>query len=195
MSRLLLTILAGAVVVLLVSPPMAAAQIRIGPKNAITTNGVIRPAAESFTVIVTSGAAISFVLKSNKATNAGSTTTTVTTSWTTLRSSRNAVAVWAYFSSATSALVHQNPTNTVNIPSSAVMIQINGAGQFTALTNISPFGGAASGLRIANVAISSGNRTGSVTNTLAYNIDTTKVPQLPADTYVGTLNIQAQATP
>jgi hypothetical protein len=194
MSKFLLTILTGGVVLLRVSPPTAAGQIRIGPKNT-RSNGIVNPAAESFTVTVTSGAAISFALKSNTATNSGSNTTTVTTSWITLRGSRTAVAVWAYFSSATSALVHQNPTNTVNIPSTAVMIQINGSGQFTALTSVSPFGGAASGLRIANVSINAGNRTGSVTNTLAYNIDTTKVPQLPADTYVGTLNIQAQATP
>jgi len=82
----------------------------------------------------------------------------------------------------------------VNIPSAAVAIQINGTGPFTALTNTSPFVAAASGLQIANVRITAGNRTGSVTDTLAYNIDTTKVPQLPSDTYVGTLNIQAQAT-
>jgi hypothetical protein len=30
---------------------------------------------------------------------------------------------------------------------------------------------------------------------MAYQIDTTIVPQLPADDYIGTLNIQAQATP
>ena len=194
MSKLLLMILLGAIILLLVSPSTTAAQIRIGPKNA-KSNGIIYPAAESLTVTVTSGAAISFALKPNTATNSGSSATTVTTSWITLRSGRTAVAVWAYFSSATSALAHQNPTNTVNIPSSAVMIQINGAGQFTALTSVSPFGGAASGLRIANISISSGNRTGSVISTLAYRIDTTKVPQLPADTYAGTLNIQAQATP
>ena len=194
MSKLFVTILGLAVGLLLTSAPMATGQIRIGPKNA-KPNGIAYPAAESLTVTVTSGAAISFTLKSNTATNSGSSTTTVTTSWTTLKASRTAVAVWAYFNSANSALVHQNPTNTVNIPSAAVMIQINGSGPFTALTSTSPFVGAASGLRIANVAITAGNRTGSVTDTLAYNIDTTTVPQLPADTYTGTLNIQAQATP
>src|SRR2546430_6568779 len=37
------------------------------------------------------------------------------------------------------------------------------------------------------------NKTSSRADTLAYQIDTTVVPQLPADTYIGTLNIQAQA--
>ncbi len=194
MNRGILTALAGVVVLLLISASVAEGQIKTGSKSSKSSR-LLLPDAESLTVTVTSGAAITFALKANTANNAGSTSTTVTTSWITLRASRTAVAVWAYFNSANSALVHQNPTNTVNIPSAAVMIQINGAGQYTALTNTSPFVGAASGLRIANVAINAGNRTGNITDTLGYRIDTTTVPQLPADTYAGTLNIQAQATP
>lgn len=196
MSKLLLTVLAGAIVFLLVYPPMAAGQIRI-PSRSTKANGRPFPAddEEALTIRVTSGNAIGFTLKSNTSSNPGGGSTTVTTSWTSLKTTRTSVAVWAYFSSATSALVHQDLMNTVDIPSAAVMIKINGVGPFTALTNSSPFVGAASGLQLADVPINSGNRTGSVTDTLTYNIDTTKVPQLPSDTYVGILNLQAQAIP
>ncbi len=56
-------------------------------------------------------------------------------------------------------------------------IQINGAGSFSALTSTSPFVAAASCSHLANIAITAANRTGSVSDTLGYNIDTTKVPQ------------------
>ena len=195
MSALLRTFLAACALFLVAPPPKAAAQISIGSSRS-KTNGLASPLApESLTVTVTSGIAIGFTLRSNASSNPGSGTTTVTTSWSSLKVSRTSVAVWAYFNSATSALVHQNPLNTADIPSAAAMIQVNGVGPFTALTNMSPFLGVASGLQLANILISPGNRTGTVTNTLAYNIDTTKVPQLPADIYIGTLNIQAQAIP
>jgi len=119
----------------------------------------------------------------------------VTTAWT-LKPGRTAVALWAYFGSATAALVHQTAGNTVDIPSSAVKIQVGGAGPYSALTAVSPFNAAASGLQIgSSISITGANKTGSRADTLAYQIDTTVVPQLPADTYIGTLNIQAQATP
>jgi hypothetical protein len=195
MSALLRIFLAGCAVFLVVSPPEAAGQISVGSRSD-KTNGFPSPlASESLTGTVTSGIAIGFTLRSNTSSNPGGGTTTVTTSWSSLKVSRTSIAVWVYFNSATSALVHQSPLNTTDIPSAAVMIQVNGVGPFTALTNISPFLGVASGLQLASIAITAGNRTGNVTNTLAYNVDTTKVPQLPADTYVGTLNIQAQAIP
>jgi sarcosine oxidase gamma subunit len=150
---------------------------------------------ESLSVTINSGAAISFTLAANTAGNTGSAGSSVTTAWT-LKPGRTSVAVWAYFASATSALVHQTSGNATDIPSSAVKIQVGGAGAFNALTNVSPFNAAASGLQIgAATAITGTNKTSSRTDTLAYQIDTTVVPQLPADTYIGTLNIQAQATP
>ena len=151
--------------------------------------------AESFTVTVNSGAAVNFTLGANTAANAGSTSTGITTSWV-LKPGRTSVAVWAYFSSATQALLHQTSGNTTDIPSAAVKIQVGGSGAFNALTNVSPFNAAASGLQIGtSVAITAANKNSSRTDTLAYQIDTTVVPQLQADTYIGTLNIQAQATP
>ncbi|HLK33242.1 MAG TPA: hypothetical protein VKT29_09145 [Terriglobales bacterium] len=149
---------------------------------------------EQLTVTVTAGATVNFTLAPNTANNAGSTTSTVTTAWV-LGSGRTNVAVWAYFSSATAAL---NPTtvgNTVTIPSSAIGVQVNGAGPFNTCTAVSPFNAAASGVLIGNTAITGTNANSKRTDTLAYNINTTVVPQLPADTYTGVLNIQAQATP
>lgn len=158
----------------------------------VTLNATL---AESLTITVNSGSTVDFTLSPNTAANTGSATSSITTAWV-LKPGRTAVAVWAYFSSATSALVHQTAGNTVDIPSSAVKIQANGAGAFNPLTAVSPFNAAASGLQIgASTAITGANKSSSRTDTLAYQIDTTVVPQLPADTYIGTLNIQAQATP
>ena len=49
----------------------------------------------------------------------------------------------------------------------------------------------------ANVAITGANKNSSRTDVMAFNINLTggTLPQLPAATYTGTLNIQAQATP
>lgn len=158
----------------------------------VTLNATL---SESLTVTVNSGSNVTFNLAPNTAVNAGSTTTGITTAWT-LKPGRTAVAVWAYFGSAATALLHQTAGNAVDIPSAAVKIQVGGAGAFTALTAVSPFNAAASGLQIgSSISITGANKTGSRNDTLAYQIDTTVVPQLPADTYIGTLNIQAQATP
>lgn len=150
---------------------------------------------ESLTVTVSSGTSINFTLAANTAANAGSATSTVTTAWS-LKPGRNNIAVWAYFTSATAALNPVTPGNTVTIPSSAVKIQMNGAGAFNPCSNVSPFNAAASGVQIGATTITgNSNVNGTRTDTLSYQIDTTVVPQLPADTYTGVLNIQAQATP
>jgi hypothetical protein len=100
--------------------------------------------------------------------------------------------VHAYFASAAAALTGGGN----NIPSSAFFIADNG-GSSTALTNSVAFGGANAGLQLANVAITGANRASSRTDVMAFNINLTggTLPQLPAATYTGTLNIQAQATP
>jgi hypothetical protein len=149
---------------------------------------------ESLTVTVTSGSTVNFTLASNTASNPGSTTSSVTTAWV-LKPGRTNIAVWAYFSSASAALNPSTSGNTVTIPSSAISVQVNGGG-FTACTTVSPFNSAASGVLIGNTSITGiAGLNSSRTDTLAYNIDTTAVPALPADTYTGVLNIQAQATP
>jgi len=143
---------------------------------------------ESLTVTLSANA-VNFNLSAGSAANAGSANITATTAWT-LAPGRTAVGVYAYFASAATALTD----GTNSIPSSAFFIADN-AGPSTALTSTVAFGGANAGLQLANVAISSANRSSSRTDIMAFNINLTSLPQLPASTYLGTLNIQAQTTP
>jgi hypothetical protein len=108
--------------------------------------------------------------------------------------------VYAYFASNAAALT--GAVSGLNIPSSAFSIAdagagSGGAGTSGALTNTVAFGGATAGLKLANVAITGTNMNASRTDTMTFNIDLSggTLPQLAADTYTGTLNIQAQATP
>jgi len=128
-------------------------------------------------------------LTAGSATNAGSTNITATTAWT-LKASRTAVGVYAYFTTAASALTDGAGNN---IPSSAFFIADN-AGASTALTNTVAFGAASGGWQMANVAITGANKSGTRSDVMAFNINLTGV-QIPAANYTGTLNIQAQATP
>jgi sarcosine oxidase gamma subunit len=172
--------------------PVSKAQVINSNVGNVTINATL---TESLTVTINSGAAVTIPILPNTAVNGTATTTGVTTAWT-LKPGRTSVALWAYFSSAAVALLHQTAGNTTDIPSSAVKIQVGGAGAFNALTVVSPFNAAASGLQIGpSIAITGANKNSSRVDTLAYQIDTTVVPQLQADTYTGTLNIEAQATP
>jgi hypothetical protein len=144
---------------------------------------------ESLTLALSANA-VNFTLTSGSANNAGSTNITATTAWT-LKPGRTAVGVYAYFTAAASALTDGAGDN---IPSSSFFIADNG-GTSTALTNTVAFGGAAAGLQLANVAITNANRASSHTDVMAFNINLSTLGQLPANTYTGTLNIQAQATP
>ena len=183
-------LLATAVAVTLLTSSAAAASANSNIGN-VQLNATLN---ESLTVTVSAGTTVNFTLAPNTASNAGSTTSPVTTAWV-LKPGRNNIAVWAYFTSATGALT-STTGGTATIPSSAVGVQVNGAGGFTACTTVSPFNAAASGMLIGNTTITGNTNTNSSrTDTLAYNIDTTVVPQLPADSYAGVLNIQAQATP
>jgi len=153
--------------------------------------------SESLTVTVTSGSTVNFTLSPNTAVNSGSATTAITTTWV-LNPGRTKVQIWAYFGSATQALLHQTAGNSTDITSAMVKVQVGGAGSFNPVNQTGPagFGVAGSALQIgADITITGTNKNGSRNDTLAYQVDTTVVPQLQADSYVGTLNIQAQATP
>jgi len=167
---------------------MASAQVLNSGAQAITLNATL---AESLTLSLTANS-VNFTLAAGSATNAGSTNITATTAWT-LKASRTAVGVHAYFTTAAAALTDGAGNN---IPSSAFFIADNG-GASTALVNTVAFGGANAGLQLANVAITNANRASSRTDVMAFNINLSggTLPQLPAGTYTGTLNIQAQATP
>jgi len=147
--------------------------------------------AESLTVSL-SAASVNFTLSPGSATNAGSAGVTATTAWT-LAPGRTSVGVYAYFASAAAALTDGAGDN---IPSSAFYISNNG-GAAAALTNTVAYGGANAGLKLGTTAITSANRSANRTDAMTFNINLTggTLPQLPANTYAGTLNIQAQATP
>jgi hypothetical protein len=172
--------------IIAIASSLASAQLNSGAQ-AITLNATL---AESLTVGLSANS-VNFTLTSGSATNAGSTNITATTSWV-LASGRTAVTVNAYFASAAAALSGGGN----NIPSSAFKISDNG-GASTALTATVPNGGANAGLQLANVAITNANRVSNRSDVMAFNIDLSggTLPTLPAATYTGTLNIQAQATP
>jgi hypothetical protein len=157
--------------------------------------------AEALTVSVTGGGTVNFALAPNTAANAGSTTSTILTSWV-LKPGRTKVTVWAWVPDGTAALTDGTGDN---IPASAVSAAAAGSGSAGGVLNTVASGGAgvpafitpaaATGVQIGNVAITGLNKNSSTTTTLTWNISTTGVPQLPANTYTGTVNIQAQATP
>jgi hypothetical protein len=168
---------------------MASAQVINSGAQAITLNATL---AESLTLSLTANS-VNFTLTGGSATNAGSTNITATTAWT-LKPGRTSVGVYAYFAAAATALTDGAGNN---IPSSAFFIADN-AGPSTALTATTPFGGALAGLQLgAATAITGANRSANRTDLMAFNINLSggTLPQLPAGTYTGTLNIQAQATP
>jgi len=181
--RISWAVMAGAAIAL--SASFACAQVNSGAQ-AISLNAKL---AESLTLNLSANA-VNFTLSAGSATNAGSAGVTATTAWT-LAPGRNNVNVYAYFTSSTAAL---SDGAGDNIPSSAFYITDNTT-PAAALTNTVVFGGANAGLRLANVQITTTNRTASRTDAMTFNIDlsTGTLPQLPANTYTGTLNIQAQA--
>lgn len=148
--------------------------------------------AESVTVSL-SGANVNFTLTSGNTSNPGDTTIDATTDWV-LKPGRTSLKLFAYFDSSTMALAHQDAANTGDIPSSAVEVGVNG-GALTPVSSTVVFGAANAGLQLFDQSITGANKTGSRTDALAFNINLGSLTQLSADTYNGTLHIQAQATP
>ncbi|MGH9521011.1 MAG: hypothetical protein ACRD3E_00605 [Terriglobales bacterium] len=158
-------------------------------------------AAQSITVSLSGGSVrwdntFGNSLVPGRTSNPGSATVTVTTSWSGLKNS-DTVTVYAYFNNATAALAHTSANCTTgcpDIPASAVEIKVD-AGAFTPVNGTGAFGGVGASLVLLSVPIHGANHSGSSANLLSFNINLSSLPQLPADTYNGTLNIQAQSTP
>jgi hypothetical protein len=173
----------------------------ISPPSQAQTVFLNATVLESLNVTVTGGATVNFTLLPNTAANVGSTTSTIRTAWV-LRRGRTQVSVWAWVPNGAAAL-----TNGAggNIPASAVSAVAAGSGSVGGALNTVTSGGAgvpafvrpaaATGVQIGQIRIRRRNRTSNTTTTLTWNISTTGVPQLPAATYTGTVNIQAEATP
>ncbi len=119
-------------------------------------------------------------------TSTGSAVITVNTSWT-LRPNVGAVTTYAYFTTTTAAL---SDGGGDTIPSANVSGSING-GAFAAFTGASPFA-AGSGLTLSSTKILGNNRSGNHSDSLNLMISTVGL-KLPAVTYSGVLNVQAQA--
>lgn len=163
--------------------------VHVSPANAQINSGIatVNLAANlttSLTVTASPGI-VNFALVANGTTSASS-AITVNTSWT-LRPSVGAVTTYAYFTSAAAALTDGSGDN---IPSSNVTGSVDG-GAFVAFTGASPFG-AGSSITLSSTRILGNNRSSNQQDTLNLNINTTGLA-LPAGTYTGVLNIQAQA--
>jgi len=193
-----LLVMAAGIVLATSIPPAANAQLN----SNVGTVTLTATMAESLTVSVTGGAAVTFNLAPSTAANPGSTTSTIQTAWV-MTPGRTKVTVWAWVANGGAALTDGAAGDL--IPASAVTATATGSGSAGGALNTVVSGtlgvpafitpSAATGVQIGNVALGVGNRAGSTTTTLTWNINTTSVPQLPAATYTGTVNIQAQATP
>lgn len=143
------------------------------------------PLAESVTVAA-SPANVTFNLVANGSVN-GSSAVSITTSWA-LAKTRKSVNVYAYFTSGTALTDGAGDS----IPNTSVSGAINGGAAAT-FTTATPFGGA---FGLAPIFTQTVGATGTFNNThtdsVVLSISTVGL-NLPAATYTGTLNIQAQA--
>jgi hypothetical protein len=140
--------------------------------------------AESLTVSA-GPATVNFTLAANGPAN-GSAPVSITTSWA-LGKTRAGVKLYAYFTSANAL----NDGAGDNIPTSKVTGSVN-SGAAAPFTSVTPFG--ANGMTVFTAAIGGAGTFNSShgPDTIALTIDTTGLG-LPAATYTGVLNIQAQA--
>jgi hypothetical protein len=146
---------------------------------------------ESLTVAA-SPTAVTFALVSG-GTATGNIPVAMTTTWI-LSGSRTTVTLVGYFASATAAL-SDGGSPAVDIPTSELLGQVTTGTPttFTAFTATAPLGPAGAGLTLFTQAISSTNFASTRTDNLDLEINLADQTQLPAGTYTGTLNIQAQA--
>lgn len=160
--------------------PVSQAQINSNVAT-VNLNAVL---SESITVSAAPGL-VNFALVGSGV-SAGSAQVAIDTTWS-LSTARTNVAVYAYFTAPAAALTDGAGND---IPSSAVSGSVNG-GAMGAFTGASPFSGA-SAITIGSQAVGVGSFNSSRSDTLDLQIDTTGLG-LPAATYTGVLNIQAQA--
>jgi hypothetical protein len=162
----------------------------------ITLNAAV---AESITVGLSGNTQTWASLTPGAATNAGSGPITVTTNWV-LLPGRTQLRLYAFFASTLALASQTGGPGSVDIPSSAFQINSANLGAFTTVNQdntASSIGVAGSSLILRTTAITGANKNGSSSDALSFNIDLSSLAmqQLPADTYQGTLNIMAQATP
>ena len=176
-TRIILCVLGLA----LVTSPASHAQALNSTAATVALNASL---IESLTVNA-SPAQVTFTLAPS-GTAAGSAPVVITTAWA-LAKTRTSVKVYAYFTSTTALTDGAND----NIPTSAVLGAV-GTGAFA------PFTGGAATFNVNSILVLSqaigaaGTFNATQTSNVALEINTTGLA-LPAATYTGTLNVQAQA--
>ena len=136
-----------------------------------------------------SPSAVSFNLVA-KGSATGNNPVSITTAWKGLQN--DTLDLYGYFTTATAALtgiVSGDP-----IPTSCVLGKMTTGlpTSNTAFTQTGPFGGAGASLELFSQTVV-GNGASNRTDALSLTINLTSLPTLPADTYTGTLIIEAQA--
>jgi hypothetical protein len=159
-----------------------ASHAQVNSNNAtVNLNAIL---AESITVAAGPGT-VNFALAPNGPVN-GDNPVSITTTWA-LRSGRTTLKVYAYFTSVNAL----SDGSGDNIPTSKVTGKIDGAVLGVPFTSATPFG--ANGVTVFTAAIGGvGTFNSSHADTIALTVDTTGLA-LPAATYTGVLNVQAQA--
>lgn len=186
MPRTLTTITAAAAVCLALTRPVSA------QLNSIETSAALSALLlESLTVVLAPGAT-AFTLSGGSATNAATLPLVATTTWT-FAAGRSSISVYGYFSSASSALAHTLSAGSTDIPSSRVEVSVNG-GSLLAFDQTTPFGAANAGRELFQQTLTLGTLVGLRVDTLNLNVNLSGYT-LPADAYLGTLRVRAQATP
>ncbi len=117
----------------------------------------------------------------------------VTTTWL-VRASRANIGLFAWFAAPAAALTDGAATPNT-IPSAEVYgtVPTGSPTAYTAFTQSGALGAAGGGLQLFTQALSSSTRSATRTDNLNLEINLTAQPQLPAGTYSGVLNLQAQA--
>lgn len=138
-------------------------------------------------MLTLSGSSEQFTLNANSSTNPGNASIVATTTWS--LGPPNTLNLYAYFTSATAALTDGSGHN---IPSSCFSISDNG-GPLAPLNASTPYG-VGDGAQLESIDITPANKTGTVVDTMQFNINTATLSQLPAGTYTGTLYVQASAS-
>ncbi len=117
----------------------------------------------------------------------------ISTSWL-VKTTRANIALVGWFATPSAALTDGAVTPN-SIPSSEIYGMVAGGSPtaYTAFTQSNALGTASGGLQLFTQSLSSLNRSSTRTDNLNLEINLVGQPQLPAGTYTGILNLQAQA--
>jgi hypothetical protein len=145
---------------------------------------------DDFMTLTLSGGEVNFTLIPGRASNPGNGSVGIHLLWA-CPCDTPKFELYAYFSSPAVALTDGAGNN---IPPSAISISDNG-GAFQRVSGNQPLGAPDAGLHLVSIPATGGQRGGSHTDVLNFNIDLSSGPliHLPPGTYTGTLTIQGQA--